>query len=421
MNGETRPVVHFTPPQGWLNDPNGLVSVGGRHHLYYQHNPTRPVPASMHWGHATSTDFVEWHHLPVALAPDEHGTIFSGSAVIDDAGSAGFGAGALVAVFTYHHDSATDLQSQALAWSTDGGTTFTKYAGNPVIPPEPGARDPKVFPYADGWVMVLAADGEVRIHVSDDLRTWSRTDVVPGFDIAGGRPETPDLFPLIADDGTSHWVLTVGQSPGAPAGGSGTAALIGDFDGTHFVARDELRWVDHGPHCYAAQSWNGVADGRRVWIAWMGNWTDGRDDGAAWRGQMTVARELGLQAFDGGYRLTQVPVRELADHRTPGDHGPALDVDIDGTTGVRVVCSRGDADVVVELDDGTLTAAGHRAEVGDGPVDLRVILDVASIEVFCGTAAITAVLDARDDPWTVHLDGGAYAGGFAVHRLTAHH
>jgi hypothetical protein len=39
--GAWRPQVHFSPPQNFLNDPNGMfVDSNGTWHLYYQYNPT---------------------------------------------------------------------------------------------------------------------------------------------------------------------------------------------------------------------------------------------------------------------------------------------------------------------------------------------------------------------------------------------
>jgi beta-fructofuranosidase len=35
--GEYRPQVHYSPPQGFMNDPNGMfVDENGTYHLYYQ-------------------------------------------------------------------------------------------------------------------------------------------------------------------------------------------------------------------------------------------------------------------------------------------------------------------------------------------------------------------------------------------------
>jgi fructan beta-fructosidase len=36
----------------------------------------------MNWGHAISTDLFNWQDLPIALTPDNLGTIFSGKVKI---------------------------------------------------------------------------------------------------------------------------------------------------------------------------------------------------------------------------------------------------------------------------------------------------------------------------------------------------
>jgi fructan beta-fructosidase len=76
-------------------------------------------------------NLVNWQHWPIALYPDEQGLIFSGSAVADKGNTAGFGANALIAIFTYDKG---HQELQALAYSTDAGKTGTKYAHNPITP-----------------------------------------------------------------------------------------------------------------------------------------------------------------------------------------------------------------------------------------------------------------------------------------------
>ena len=108
-----------------MNDPNGLVYYEGEYHLFYQYHPDSMDWGPMHWGHAVSTNLLEWEHLPIALYPDEHGTIFSGTAVIDWHNTAGFGAEAMIAIFTYHLREG--YQSQGIAYSLDKGRTWHKY------------------------------------------------------------------------------------------------------------------------------------------------------------------------------------------------------------------------------------------------------------------------------------------------------
>lgn len=319
-----RPAFHFTPPHGWLNDPNGLVADRGTYHLCYQHHPDSDRWGPMHWGHAVSRDLVRWEHRPVALRPGPLGWAYSGSAVVDRTGAAGFGAGALVAIFTH---ASGDGQVQSLAASRDGGATWQEYDGNPVLaaPGEPDFRDPKVFRWGGEtghWVMVLAAGRRLLLFTSPDLRRWeAASEVVPA--VAPATLETPDLFPLPAPGG-ARWILAFGVTAGGPGGGTGTCYVTGGFDGHTFVADPgDVRPADHGPDCYAAQTWSGAAD--PTWIAWMGNWAYAeRTPAAGWRGSMTIPRRLGLVAGDGAApRLAQAPVASLAAYRSaPSAAGP---------------------------------------------------------------------------------------------------
>ena len=307
-----RPQIHYTPAKNWVNDPNGLVYADGVWHLFYQYNPQGNSWGNMSWGHATSADLLHWQEQTVALTRDELGDIFSGSAVIDRNNTAGFGAGTMVALYT----SASQAQQQSLAYSTDGGKTFTRYNGNPVISNnDDNLRDPKVFWHeaSQRWVMALAKGWKmgVEFYGSTNLKQWQHLSTF--FLPLTGRPslqwECPDLIQM-----GDKWVLLVSVNPGGPILGSGTMYFVGQFDGTTFTA-DELDyplWLDYGMDNYAGVTWSNVPDGRHILIGWMNNWQYAGDVPCSpWRSAFTLPRELKLTTFEGKPLVTSTVVKEI--------------------------------------------------------------------------------------------------------------
>ena len=333
-----RPQFHFSPPQQWMNDPNGMVYFDGEYHLFYQHYPDSNVWGPMHWAHAISKDMVHWENLPIALFPDSLGYIFSGSAVVDRNNTSGFGENGqppLVAMFTYHDMAGEkagrkDYQSQAIAYSNDRGRTWKKYSGNPVLP-NPGnvkdIRDPKLIwdNSSQQWVVTLAVGDHVEFWGSPNLKNWSHlSNFGKEYGGHGGVWECPDLFPVQVDASTDKkWVLIVNINPGAPNGGSGTQYFIGNFDGKNFVMDPSFAknvekgngvWLDYGKDNYAGVTWSDVleSDGRRLLLGWMSNWEYATVvPTKAWRSACTVPRALILKNTPEGYRLSSQPVKEL--------------------------------------------------------------------------------------------------------------
>lgn len=319
-----RPQLHYTPAKNWMNDPNGLVWHDGEYHLFYQYNPEGDGWGNMSWGHAVSTDLLHWQELDVALPADDAEFVFSGCVVVDEHNTAGFGDFALVAVYTSSYPG-TGIQAQSLAYSTDRGRTWTKYAGNPVLDIGSGEfRDPKVFWHEpDGrWVMAVveALVRKVVLYGSENLKSWTRLSDFGPAGATGGAWEVPDLFPLPVDGDPQNtkWVLTVSLNPGGVAGGSGTQYFIGDFDGVTFTADNltsgpqDCSWVDYGRDFYAAVSWNNVPGGERIWIGWMNNWADAAHvPTAPWRGAQSLPRTLALRTLGGAIRLVQQPVKAV--------------------------------------------------------------------------------------------------------------
>jgi fructan beta-fructosidase len=338
-----RPQFHFSPPSMWMNDPNGMVYYDGEYHLFYQYYPNDTVWGPMHWGHAVSSDLVHWENLPIALYPDDLGYIFSGSAVVDWRNTSGFGrdgAPPLVAIFTYHNPQLAeaggrDHEYQGIAWSNDRGRSWTKYAGNPVLPNTQRLqdfRDPKVFWHAasERWIMALSANDHVQFWASPDLKRWHHlSDFGREWGAHGGVWECPDLVPMRVDGaGEERWVLILNLNPGGPQGGSGTQYFVGDFDGARFTLDERFKrtlidegavWLDHGRDNYAGVTWADVPpeDGRHLFIGWMGNWDYAQQvPTRGWRSAMTLPRTLTLHDTPAGLRVFSNPVRELQTLRT---------------------------------------------------------------------------------------------------------
>lgn len=319
-----RPQFHFSPPEKWMNDPNGLVYNNGVYHLFYQYYPEDIVWGPMHWGHATSEDLIYWNNKPIALYPDDLGLIFSGSAVVDKNNASGFGTNEnppLVAIFTYHlmegeKAGRKDFQTQGIAYSLDNGDTWIKYEGNPVIGNNgiKDFRDPKVFwdENASQWVMVLVAGDHTKFYKSTNLKEWKLMSKF-GKDKGahGGVWECPDVFKLKVE-GTDEekWVLLISINPGAPNGGSGTQYFVGEFDGETFTTNQtETLWLDYGMDNYAGVTYNNTPNNERIFIGWMSNWNYARDTPTeVWRSAMTLPRNLTLHKDESGYFLKNYPI-----------------------------------------------------------------------------------------------------------------
>lgn len=316
-----RPLFHHTPSYGWMNDPNGMFYKDGVWHLYYQHNPYGSKWQNLSWGHSTSTDLINWKPEPEAIEPNGLGLVFSGSCVVDSAGTAGFGKNAVIALYT----SADVSQTQSLAWSTDDGTTFNIYPGNPILTMESEARDPNMFWHTptQQWVMLLAhaLDHEMLIFTSPDLKNWTlRSSFGKGLGCQDGVWECPDLFELpVAGTDKKKWVLLCNINPGGPFGGSATQYFTGDFDGKTFTPDTDAegkvptKWLDYGKDNYATVSWSDAPDGRRTVIGWMSNWQYAAEAPTLqYRSANTLPREMGLfSGADGQLYLSSAPSPEL--------------------------------------------------------------------------------------------------------------
>ena len=404
-----RPVYHHTPAYGWMNDPNGMFYKDGVWHLCYQFNPYGSQWENMTWGHSTSTDLVHWKAEPTAITPDALGTIFSGCCVVDKNNTAGFGNDAIVAFYT----SAGARQTQSMAYSTDGGKTFTKYENNPVITSNvPDFRDPHVFWNAEVgfWNMILAAGQQMSIYSSKDLKEWKHeSDFGAEYGNHGGVWECPDLMKMkVAGTDKEKWMLICNINPGGPFGGSATQYFIGEFDGHKFTCEDEpseTKWMDYGKDHYATITFDNAPEGRRVGIAWMSNWQYANQvPTKQFRSANSIARDFGLFEYNGETYCSVSPVKEMDAVRGQRISSPSetceIVVQLKGDAQLTLRNSKGEK-VVITYDAVEQTIDFDRRRSGDVSFSeafpcivtsptygqaktLRIFVDRCSIEMFEG-------------------------------------
>ena len=431
---DTLPVFHVTGGIGWINDPNGFSVYRGEVHLFFQYYPYATVWGPMHWGHMKTKDFIRWEALPAALAPDteaDRNGCFSGSAVeLAD--------GRHLLLYTGVHklqvpeDGVDEYQTQCVA--IGDGIDYEKSPLNPVIDasllPEGGSkrdfRDPKIWRDDEGFHAVAAnlcpdGSGAILLYDSDDALHWRYAGVLAeGRGRCGTMWECPDFFPLDGKAVLIHSAHEMRAEGLEFHPGDGTVCHIGHCEGRRLV--DEgVQAVDYGLDFYAPQTVE-PPDGRRVLIGWMQSWASSHvhNDGLPFFGQMTIPRELRL--VNG--RLCQWPVRELELYRKnevrfqavriqerqslPGVSGRVADLTLhiraaEGEAlrrfSIRLAEGEGLYTELTLLPEAGLlrmdrTNSGCTQDVvhvrempltfRDGALDLRLVLDKYSVELFTG-------------------------------------
>lgn len=312
-----RPLYHFTPEKNWTNDPNGLIYINGVYHLYNQQNPFENKWGHMSWGHAISKDLMNWKHLPIAIPETidrDTSWRFSGCAVYDKNNSSGFckSGGCIVAIYTVDQPN-LKKESQCIAYSNDGGLTYTNYDQNPVIDlTRKDFRDPNVFWHEQlqCWIMVVAlpTDHKVQFYKSLNLKNWNLLSEFGGNQgVSKNVWECPFLIQLPVNGNASQkkWVLFV--SCGGYNGGAFIQYFVGDFDGQTFRNDNPagvILTVDYGDSFYAAIPWNNLLNDKKTYIGWL---VPGSTETYPWKGQMSIPRDLSLRTTNHGTRLFQNP------------------------------------------------------------------------------------------------------------------
>lgn len=397
-DGKYRPYAHFTAKRGWLNDPNGLTYYNGKYLMFYQHNPVACTWENMHWGYAVSDDLIRWEEREIALFADEDGTMFSGSAIIDTRNVTGLKENDNDVILLFYTCAGSTSEAskgkpftQNLAYSTDGGETFVKYAKNPLIGQIVGGnRDPKVIYHepTDSYIMVFFLENhEFTIYTSKNLLDWTELQRITMSEDA----ECPDFYSLAVDGDKNNtkWVFNAASD----------RYYIGSFDGKKYTPETELKRLNWGNNSYAAQSWSDIPD-RKIRTAFATVVIPRQPFGSV----MNIPQEMSLKTVNGEICLCAEPVKEIEklyigtstfDNVKVDDANPfrykakskCCDISLKASSSSVFKLSL--FGLCIEYGNGTLKCLDKKATVKgvNGTVDLRIVIDTVYAEIFadCGS------------------------------------
>ena len=433
-----RPQYHYSTERNWMGEPTGLIWYEGAYHLYFQVNPNGTEPGYYHWGHAVSEDLVHWKHLPVAIFPDdlseemEKCTVGPGSIVVDEKNHLGLQDGNRKTLVAFY----TSLQcGQRIAYSQDGGSSWKKYSGNPVIAYDENeeASAPRVFWYKEGnhWVMAIYRKPEnddrlrgISFYTSDNLKDWTYQSHLAGF---RGAPEMVEMKVNNRPD-EKRWILFEGDG----------SYVMGSFDGKSFLASSIRMKSDFGKNYYGTRIISGSKDNddRILQISWM---KDGTYPDMPFSGQMTFPSELSLKMFNNGIYLIRQPAKEIEvlqgkkltwenENLIPGLNSNLIkkakgeQLRIKGQFDLKTCDSFGlmlrmgkketGTELMYNVKRQALTLLGQTVslEPVDNKIYFDILIDRSSVEVYAnnGRAVITAVFNPAEgsDNYILYNTGG---------------
>jgi sucrose-6-phosphate hydrolase SacC (GH32 family) len=338
----------------------------------------------------------------------------SGSGVVDWNNSSGLRNGLEKTLLIFYTDY---KKGSCILYSNDRGRSWVRYKGNPVLPGFDDTRDPNVFWYSAGqeWRMVRYEKKGFVFYGSRDLLHWRWLSRIEGF------YECPDLFELPVQNlfAEYRWILVDGDG----------SYVVGQFDGTRFVADSPKLRAEYGTALYATQTWkNSGSSSGPMQIAWL---KYPKQSMLTWDGQMSFPVELSLRRLPEGIRLIRQPIGAIQElwssqrtwsglevtseeQQLPGLESQLLDLTL-------VMESKGATEFGLKIHGQEIRystkqqmlyvdSASAPLALEGGQLHLRILVDRSSLEVFTYPGAVsisTVTLTHADEPITLISRGGS--------------
>lgn len=397
INTTYRLTYHMMPPVGWLNDPNGLVKFGDAYHLYYQFDPYHTRQVQMAWGQFRSNDLISYTDEGVALLYNHSEiNVFSGGAV---------GVGdTLYAYYTRHIETREGKTEDVCVVSSKDGLSFDEpkvVFDNQTLPKQYSRddfRDPcPVLIDGTYYVFVGGKDVEQKKGVIIVLKGKTPYALSYAFTIGpfyelGDMSECPCFFRMQDKDVICVCGCNVPAKDNKFKNVHSSIFIIGNVDFEKGEMKvDNIQEIDKGDSFYAPQFIRGESE--PVMIAWMEMWAKKyptHEWNHGWTGAFTIPRKLTLKE---GW-LYQEPVETLTAYEKDVKegvvpHAADMEFSFDGEGNVEIVGENGKIafgkykGVYLDMSySNNMTGAIRQTNGEYDKVDVRVLLDVSSIELF---------------------------------------
>lgn len=310
-----RPLIHFAPAKGWMNDPNGPIYADGLWHLFYQYNPFGSEWGNICWAYATSPDLISWTRRGVRLAPDTaHGErwCFSGCTVPTPHGyaflytSVGFG-----------ENAARDRAVQRIC-ASNRSFTRTRRCGTitPDLHPLPVTewRDPFVFERGGARYLLLAGvmngKGNILLYKAADESLLHWKFLCPLFSRAGDILECPNA--VMFGDTMLLLYSSIRENR--------VRYAVGRFAGGQLAVAAE-GVVDHGENCFYATNLARGEHGGTVLFAWLKeSLLHGSSPDGSYSGCLALPRTVHLENGRPVYAFAE-GLRALSGRALPAEGG----------------------------------------------------------------------------------------------------
>ena len=420
---------HLMPPQGWMNDPNGLCYYQGYYHVFFQYSPDEVEGGKKYWGHYRSENLLNWEYVGITIKPDipeDSNGAFSGCAFVEDGKLELFYTGDVIEEGDYDYIHEGREENVIYLCSEDG----IHFSEKEVILRQKDypkdctghVRDPKVWKEDGTYYMVLGARkvasderedyGSILLYRSKDKKVWEYQSEFYSSTYFGYMWECPDYFciegkPVLS---TCPQGIPVEEYRFFNKDLSGyfltkpISAYEGSIEKEDWMKKDFLEW-DSGFEFYAPQTFLD-AKGRRILIGWAGipypEYTNNATIKEGWQHCLTVPREITIGETGD---LLQNPVEEIKELRVRKI--------VAGTSVTEIACKAFDAefafvdaaeeksivladDLELSFKDGVIELAfknntgegrGSRKIKADEFRNLRMLKDTSMVEYYINDGA----------------------------------